>query len=162
MAGAGAGRRRDQPMVRPAGEPAGCLDRAGGILQRRGGRGGLGGGHRGLGDGDRRVDPHSGGVLRSLRAEDNVGTHPGRWVRPLAPSLDTVGPMAADVAGLVVGMQLLEPGFALVPEAGSPRVGRLRVPAAPEVEDAVTQALRATSWEISDLDPGEWLTATRR
>ncbi len=89
------------------------------------------------------------------------GRIPVAGVRPLAPSLDTVGPMAADVAGLVVGMQLLEPGFALVPEAGSPRGGRLRVPAAPEVEDAVTQALRATSWEISDLDPGEWLTATR-
>jgi aspartyl-tRNA(Asn)/glutamyl-tRNA(Gln) amidotransferase subunit A len=40
-------------------------------------------------------------------------------------------------------------------------VGRLRVPAAPEVTDAVTAALRATSWEVSDVDPGEWLTATR-
>src|SRR4051812_11778770 len=33
----------------------------------------------------------------------------GVW--PLAPSLDTVGPMARDVAGLVLGMQLLEPAF---------------------------------------------------
>lgn len=93
------------------------------------------------------------------------GRIPVAGVRPLAPSLDTVGPMAADVAGLIAGMQLLEPGFTVSSPPGPPskarppRVGRLRVPAAPEVDDAVTAALRATSWEVSDLDPGEWLTA---
>src|SRR5271165_4529274 len=47
----------------------------------------------------------------------------GVW--PLAPSLDTVGPMALDVAGVATGMMLLEPGFTLVaPPAG--RVGRIR------------------------------------
>ncbi len=35
----------------------------------------------------------------------------GVW--PLAPSLDTVGPMARDVAGVAAGMTLLEPGFAV-------------------------------------------------
>jgi amidase len=89
------------------------------------------------------------------------GRIPVAGVRPLAPSLDTVGPMAADVAGLIAGMRLLEPGFEVAPQARPPRVGRLRVPAAPEVDDAVTAALRATSWEVTDLDPGEWLTATR-
>ena len=89
------------------------------------------------------------------------GRIPVAGVRPLAPSLDTVGPMAADVAGLIAGMQLLEPGFAVAAAPGALRVGRLRVPAAPEVDDAVTAALRATSWEVSDLDPGEWLAATR-
>ena len=89
------------------------------------------------------------------------GRIPLAGVRPLAPSLDTVGPMAAGVAGLVAGMRLLEPGFAVAPDAGSPRVGRLRVPAAAEVDDAVTAALRATSWEVGDVDPGEWVTATR-
>jgi amidase len=89
------------------------------------------------------------------------GRIPVAGVRPLAPSLDTVGPMAADVSGLILGMQLLEPGFAAATQAGSPRVGRLRVPAAPAVDDAVTAALRATSWDVSDLDPGEWLIATR-
>src|SRR5580704_2124212 len=48
-----------------------------------------------------------------------AGRIPVAGVRPLAPSLDTVGPMAADVAGLVLGMQLLEPGFTPA-EAGSP------------------------------------------
>ena len=33
-------------------------------------------------------------------------------VAPLSPTLDTVGPMARTVDGLVLGMQLLEPGFA--------------------------------------------------
>ncbi|MDQ1695291.1 MAG: amidase, partial [Frankiaceae bacterium] len=32
-------------------------------------------------------------------------------VLPLAPSLDTIGPIARDVAGLELGMQLLEAGF---------------------------------------------------
>jgi amidase len=89
------------------------------------------------------------------------GRIPVAGVRPLAPSLDTVGPMAADVAGLVAGMELLEPGFAAAQAPGSLRVGRLRLPAAPEVTDAVIAALRATSWEVSDVDPGAWLTATR-
>ncbi len=88
------------------------------------------------------------------------GRIPVDGVRPLAPSLDTVGPMAAGVAGLILGMQLLEPGFAVAPQAGPPRVARLRVAAAPEVDDAVTGALRAASWDATDLDPGEWLTAT--
>jgi amidase len=89
------------------------------------------------------------------------GRIPVAGVRPLAPSLDTVGPMAADVAGLVAGMELLEPGFRAFSAPGPLRVGRLRVPAAPGVSDAVTAALRATSWEVSDVDPGEWVTATR-
>jgi amidase len=88
------------------------------------------------------------------------GRIPVDGVRPVAPSLDTVGPMAADVAGLILGMQLLEPGFAVAAQAGPPRVGRLRVSAAPEVDRAVTEALRAASWDVSDLDPGEWLVAT--
>ena len=89
------------------------------------------------------------------------GRIPLDGVRPLAPSLDTVGPMAASVAGLVEGMRLLEPGFEPARDAGPPRVARLRIPAAPEVDDAVTAALRATSWEVTELDPGDWLTATR-
>lgn len=89
------------------------------------------------------------------------GRIPVAGVRPLAPSMDTVGPMAADVAGLTLGMQLLEPGFAAAPQAGPLRVGRLRIPAASDIEDAVTAVLQATSWEVSDVDPGAWLTATR-
>src|SRR5258707_9732914 len=69
--------------------------------------------------------------------------------------------MAADGAGLTAGMQLLGPGLGVARAPGSPGVGRLRVPAAPDVDDAVTAALRATSWDVSEVDPGEWLAATR-
>lgn len=60
----------------------------------------------------------------------------GVW--PLAPSYDTVGPLARDVAGLVVGMRLLEPGFTL----GTPgRIGRYRPAAAPGVDAALDAVL---------------------
>jgi amidase len=51
------------------------------------------------------------GLLRHGRAQDDLGPDPARGVWPLSPSFDTVGPMARDVAGLVLGMELLEPGF---------------------------------------------------
>ncbi len=53
------------------------------------------------------------------------GRIPLAGVWPLAPSFDTVGPMARDVAGLVTGMQLLEPGFTV----GDVPVGDLSVAA---------------------------------
>jgi amidase len=82
----------------------------------------------------------------------------GVW--PLAPSLDTVGPMARDVEGVVVGMRLLEPGFE--PDEEPPvRVGRLRVEANPEIDSAIDRALSASGFTVVDLDPGPWLTAAR-
>ncbi|MDQ1706116.1 MAG: amidase, partial [Frankiaceae bacterium] len=39
------------------------------------------------------------------------GRIPLEGVWPLAPSFDTIGPLARDVGGLELGMQLLEPGF---------------------------------------------------
>jgi amidase len=80
----------------------------------------------------------------------------GVW--PLAPSLDTVGPIAADVAGLAVGMALLEPGFA-VTQSPATRVGRLRPqfdPIDPRVDAAVDAALRASGLEIVELDAVDW------
>ena len=52
------------------------------------------------------------------------GRVPVDGVYPLAPSLDTVGPLGADVAAVELGMRLIEPGFA----AGSCElaVGRIR------------------------------------
>ena len=73
----------------------------------------------------------------------------GVW--PLAPSLDTIGPMAVDIAGLVLGMQLLEPGFAPSPTPARV-IGRLRTSALPELETAVDDALRAAELEVVDLD----------
>ena len=73
----------------------------------------------------------------------------GVW--PLAPSLDTIGPMAANVAGLTLGMQLLEPGFQ---PASTPArvVGRVRTNGHPDIEAAVDRALRAAEFEVVALD----------
>ena len=60
----------------------------------------------------------------------------GVW--PLAPSFDTVGPLAASLEGLVTGMQLLGPGFA-PGVAGT--IGRFRPDAAAGVDDALDRVL---------------------
>ena len=78
------------------------------------------------------------------------GRIPTSGVWPLAPSLDTIGPMATDVAGTVLGMQLLEPGFAVSRAATT--IGRLRTTALPEIEAAVDAALRATGLEVVTVD----------
>ena len=78
------------------------------------------------------------------------GRIPLAGVRPLAPSLDTVGPMARDVAGLTAGMALLEPGFTV--SAGPPAVvGRVAMAADPVISAAVDAALAATGWRISPV-----------
>ncbi len=75
------------------------------------------------------------------------GRIPLTGVWPLAPSLDTVGPMARDVAGLVAGMQLLEPGFSVAAEAPWV-VGRVVIGADPVIDAAVDAALAETGWEV--------------
>ncbi len=83
---------------------------------------------------------------------------PVEGVWPLAPSLDTIGPLAADVAGLVAGMTLLEPGFAVA--AGVPeRVARLRLPARADIDAGIDAALRAAEVEMSDVELPGWAAA---
>jgi amidase len=83
----------------------------------------------------------------------------GVW--PLAPSLDTVGPMARDVAGVAAGMTLLEPGFALDAPPAT-RVGRIR-PAGfdvdPVIDAAIDTALRNSGLEVAEIDLSGWLDA---
>src|SRR5690242_11671075 len=62
------------------------------------------------------------------------GRVPLRGVWPLAPSLDTIGPMARDVAGLITGMALLEPGFRAA-ATDAVDVGLLTVDADPLIAD---------------------------
>jgi amidase len=79
------------------------------------------------------------------------GRVPVDGVWPLAPSLDTIGPMAATAAGLTRGMRLLEPGF--TPATTPARtVGRIRTSGHPEIEAAVDAALRAAELEVTALD----------
>jgi amidase len=78
----------------------------------------------------------------------------GVW--PLAYGLDTVGPMARDVAGVAAGMALLEPGFTVADDP--PRtVGVLAIEADPRVTGAIDEALRMAEFTlvpvtIPDLD----------
>ena len=65
-------------------------------------------------------------------------------VAPLAPSLDTVGPLAAEVSGCVKGMALLEPGFSVDGCEPAATVGRVRLPAESWIDEAIDSALR--SW----------------
>jgi amidase len=78
----------------------------------------------------------------------------GVW--PLAPSLDTLGPMARDVAGVIAGMALLEPGFAAAAN-GSPAIGRVRLPGIdPAIDAAVDVALAASELEVLDVALPGW------
>jgi amidase len=90
------------------------------------------------------------------------GRIPLEGVWPLSPSFDTVGPMARNVAGLHLGMQLLEPGFAAEPvvAASDLRIGRLPIEADPAITDAVRGALDRTEWDWKDVEVPGWDEAT--
>jgi amidase len=83
------------------------------------------------------------------------GRIPLEGVWPLSPSFDTVGPMARDVAGLITGMELLEPGF-VVAELGDVRVGRLPVEAEPAITAGIERALMLTDWDCPELPLPGW------
>jgi amidase len=81
----------------------------------------------------------------------------GVW--PLAQTLDTIGPMARDVAGAVLGMQLLEPGFSPADEPPV-TIGRFRGMAAdPVIDAAVDAALREAGLTVTDIDLPGWAAA---
>ena len=83
------------------------------------------------------------------------GRVPLDGVRPLAPSLDTVGPMARDIAGLAAGMALLEPGFT-VAAAAPLTIGRLAIDADPAITEAIGTALRTAGFDVQPVaDPGD-------
>ncbi len=84
----------------------------------------------------------------------------GVW--PLAPTFDTVGPIALNVAGLAAAMALLEPGFTSSESGPVERVGRLRPPAEradPEIDAAVDAALIRSGLEIVDVELADWTAA---
>lgn len=84
------------------------------------------------------------------------GRVPTEGVWPLAPSLDCVGPMARDVAGVAAGMALLDPSFR---EDAAPAavVGRVRLPGIdPVLDAALDRALAAAEFEAVDIDLPGW------
>jgi amidase len=121
-----------------------------------------------VGDADVAYGSDTGGSIRIPSAFCGVtglktthGRVPLDGVWPLAPSLDTVGPIARDVAGVVTGMALLEPGF-LVDAPPARRVGRIR-PAGFEItasiDQAVDAAIASSGLEVTEIDLLGWLEA---
>jgi len=81
----------------------------------------------------------------------------GVW--PLAPSMDTIGPIAMSIAGLTTGMELLEPGFVVAPSPANV-IGRVRTAGLPAIETAVDESLRAAEVEILDVEVPGWSLGT--
>lgn len=79
-----------------------------------------------------------------------------------APTLDIVGPLGRDVAALVRGMSLIEPGFSPGSFGTGAVVARLRparTPIAPELDAAVDSALRAAGLTFTDEPVDRWPAA---
>jgi amidase len=118
------------------------------------------------GDADLAFGSDTGGSIRIPAAccaiiglKTTRGLVPLDGVRPLAPSLDTVGPMARTVDEVARGMALLDPRFS--PEEGAPaRLGRLRLPAEPRLDAAIDRALASAGLEVIDVDLPGWDAAT--
>ncbi|MBV9666073.1 MAG: amidase [Actinobacteria bacterium] len=117
------------------------------------------------GDADVAYGSDSGGSIRTPAAccgvcglKTTFGRVPLEGVWPLASSLDTVGPMAATVAGLVLGMQLLEPGF--VPADDVPDgVGHVASSADPVISTAIAHALRGAELRVDEVVISGWADA---
>ena len=120
----------------------------------------------GTGEADVAYGSDTGGSIRIPSAccgtaglKTTWGRVPLEGVWPLSPSFDTVGPMARDVAGLLRGMELLEPGFAVADTTGVV-IGRFRPLADPLIDAAVDRALFLTEWPVHDVAVPQWDRAT--
>ncbi|MCU1351543.1 MAG: amidase, partial [Acidimicrobiales bacterium] len=83
----------------------------------------------------------------------------GVW--PLAPFMDTVGPMARSVAGVAHGFGLLDPTFVHVgPRGPADTIGRVRLPDTdPVIDAAVDRALAAAGVTVVEIDLAGWAAA---
>jgi len=91
------------------------------------------------------------------------GRIPLDGVYPLAPSMDTVGPLGADVAAVELGMRLIDPGFAGAPAEPPSRVGRIRTPADVTVDPATDRAIDAAlaGLDVTDVDGFDFKAVNR-
>jgi amidase len=89
------------------------------------------------------------------------GRIPNAGVWPLAPSLDVVGPMARDVAGVIVGMELLDDEWRM-DLAAATTVGRVRLcEVAPGIDEAIDTLLAHAELEVVEVPLPGWETAER-
>jgi amidase len=85
------------------------------------------------------------------------GLVPVAGVRPLAPSLDTVGVLARDIAMLATGATLLDPRLTDGDLTASTTAGRLRLPDTdPTIDAAIDSALIEAGIESVDIDLPGW------
>jgi amidase len=86
------------------------------------------------------------------------GRVPTSGVWPLAPSLDTVGPLARTVAGVVAGIGMIAPDWRPAPQPAR-TVGRLRLDNVDrDAEDIVDQALHAAGFAVREVRLPGWDT----
>lgn len=118
------------------------------------------------GEADVALGTDTGGSIRTPSAccgtvglKTTYGRIPLDGVHPLAPTLDVLGPMAADVAGVVTGMRLLEPDFTPADESTT-EVGRFRLAGVhPDVEAAIDRALTSAEIDSEVVDLSGWMAA---
>jgi amidase len=87
------------------------------------------------------------------------GRVPVKGVYPLAPSLDTVGPLGADVTALERGMRLIEPAFRVPSWDAGVTVARLRATGAevdPAIDAAVDRALAAAGVPVTTVPSSDF------
>lgn len=126
----------------------------------------------GAGDADVAIGSDTGGSIRLPAACCGIVGLKTTWGRipvagsyPLAPSLDTLGPMAKTLDALITGMDLLEPGFADAAgrTAPAPVIGRARLgpdcEGDPAVEAAVDMALASSGIPCADVHLPGWKAA---
>ena len=89
------------------------------------------------------------------------GQIPTDGVWPLAPSLDVIGPMARDVAGVIEGMRMLDPGWRMeTPPAAV--VGRVRLAGVePGIDEAIDELLAIAEVAVVKVELAGWEAAER-